>query len=301
MEHYIYLFKQYLKLERNFSNHTLINYEIDLRDFEEFMELEGFMDLKSIQYKQARQYMAYLHKKQLAKSTIARKISAMRSFFKYLLSEKYVELNPFILLKLPKQNKHIPKFFYEAEIEAIYDAIDTSDCLGIRNLAIIELLYGCGLRVSELCELEVKDYYASHQGLIVKGKGNKERYVPLTEYAKDSLMEYLNRSRKELIMKSKSNTPIVFLNHRGRALTTRGVRDILNRIIEQAAGVSSISPHMLRHTFATHLLNHGADIRSVQELLGHSNLSTTQIYTHVSKEKLKEVYMNTHPHAKEQK
>lgn len=298
MEHYVILFKNYLKNERNFSEHTLINYEIDLRDFSQFVDLECIA-VQDVTYKDARKYLSFLHKKNLAKSSISRKISALRSFYKFLMSNAYVKDNPFLMLSSPKQSKHIPKFFYEEEIQAIYDVIDQDDLLGNRNYALIELLYGCGLRVSECCKLEIKHINFENQVIIVKGKGNKNRYVPLNEFAQESLIHYLSTSRKELIHKSKSSTDIVFLNHRGKPLTTRGVRDILNRIIEQASGVNNISPHMLRHTFATHLLNNGADIRSVQELLGHSQLSTTQIYTHVSKEKLKEVYMQAHPHAKE--
>jgi integrase/recombinase XerC len=299
MEHYIYLFKRYLKNERNFSNHTLINYEIDLRDFEEFLEVECLTSLKEIGYKEARRFLGFLSRRNLAQTTIARKISSLRSFYKFLIMEKVVGDNPFLMIKTPKGNKKIPKFFYEEEMEAIYQAIDTKDDLGCRNLAIIELLYGCGLRVSELCDLKITDYYKDLNVIVVRGKGNKERMIPLNEMATESLLTYLGSSRKELLHKSKSNTLIVFLNHRGRPLTTRGVSDILNRLIEHAAGISNITPHMLRHTFATHLLNNGADIRSVQELLGHSSLSTTQIYTHVSKEKLKEAYMKAHPHAKE--
>lgn len=300
MEHLIYLFKKYLQHERGYSQHTIINYDIDLRDFTTFCEMEGITSIKDFSYKSARKYLSFLFHKNLSKKSIARKISAMRSFFRFLVNEGHVNENPFVMLAIPKQDKPIPKFFYPTEIAAIYDSIDQSDALGKRNYAIIELLYGCGLRVSELCSLKVTDINLPLSGLIIRGKGNKERFVPLGEVTKESLLTYLNTARIELLQKSKSNTQAVFLNHRGRPLTTRGVRDILNRMIETAAGISNITPHMLRHTFATHLLDQGADIRSVQTLLGHSSLSTTQIYTHVSKEKLKEVYMKTHPHAKEE-
>jgi integrase/recombinase XerC len=299
VEHYIVLFKKYLLTERNYSSHTIVNYEIDLRDFDVFMKAEGIDTVNELTYQLARRYLAFLHKKNLSKSTISRKISSLRTFFKYLESKKYVSDNPFAVLTLPKQDKKIPKFFYPQEIEAIYTSIDRKDPLGQRNFAILELLYGCGLRVSELCGLEMHHVNVTNNVILVKGKGNKQRYVPLNPFAKESLFDYLNGARRELLIKSKSNTQIIFLNHRGNKLTTRGVRDILSRIIENTAGVSDISPHMLRHTFATHLLNNGADIRSVQELLGHSLLSTTQIYTHVSKEKLRQVYMEAHPHAKE--
>lgn len=300
INHYIYLFKQYLKQERNFSSHTVLNYEIDLKDFEGFMEIEGIESISLVNYKVARRFLAYLYKKDLARTSINRKISALRSFFKYLVGEKYVEDNPFLLLNQTKKKKSMPKFFYAQEIEAIYEAIDQTTSLGRRNFAILELLYGCGLRVSELVGLDLEDIHFEGNYLSIRGKGNKERYVPLSDVTKDTLSHYVYGTRNELIDRSKSNTRAVFLNHRGGRLTTRGVRDILNRIIEDASGVTNISPHMLRHSFATHLLDNGADIRSVQALLGHESLSTTQIYTHVSRERLKEVYMQAHPHAKEE-
>ncbi|QVK18909.1 tyrosine recombinase XerC [Mycoplasmatota bacterium] len=299
MEHYIVMFKNYLAHERNFSYHTITNYEIDLRDFYEFLEIDGIEKVSDMTYQLARKYLAFLHKRQLSKATLARKISSLRTFYKYLQSKKYVEDNPFLMLSLPKKEKKIPKFFYPKEIQELYNSIDLNDFLGERNLAIIELLYGSGLRVSELCNLELSHIHFDNKVILVKGKGNKERIVPMNDYCFEAVVNYINNSRKRLLMKSKSNTYVLFLNHRGTKLTVRGVRDILSRLISHTSKISSISPHMLRHTFATHLLNNGADIRSVQELLGHSQLSTTQIYTHVSKEQLRKVYMEAHPHAKE--
>jgi len=293
------MFKNYLTHERNFSTHTLTNYEIDLRDFYEFMQYEAIDHVSNMTYQLARKYLSFLHKRQLSKSSLARKISSLRTFFKYLESKKYVSDNPFLMLTLPKRDKKIPKFFYPKEIIELYDSINMNTFLGERNLAIVELLYGSGLRVSELCNLELSQLYFDNHIILVKGKGNKERIVPMNAYCEGAIQNYINHSRKELLFKSKSNTHVLFLNHRGTKLTVRGVRDILNRIIDHTSKISSISPHMLRHTFATHLLNNGADIRSVQELLGHAQLSTTQIYTHVSKEQLRKVYMQAHPHAKE--
>ncbi|MDF2699220.1 MAG: recombinase XerC [Haloplasmataceae bacterium] len=299
MEHFIFLFKKYLMTERNYSPHTIINYEIDLREFDEFLKSEDIEQITNFSYQDARKYLAFLHKKGLAKSSVSRKISSIRTYFKYLESRKYVNENPFLMLTLPKKDKKLPKFFYLKEMKQIIDSIDSTDLLGQRNSAIIELLYGSGLRVSELCSLELHQINFSNNLILVRGKGSKERYVPMTKYCFEAMNKYINDSRRKLLMNSKSNTNIIFLNHLGFKLTTRGVRDILNRIIEKTAQIHKITPHMLRHTFATHLLDNGADIRSVQELLGHSQLSTTQIYTHVSKEKLKQVYMESHPHAKE--
>ncbi len=299
MYHYIVMFKNYLSFERNFSSHTVLNYDIDLRDFTTFLELEGIETITEVNYKVARRYLTYLHKKNFSKASLARKISSLRSFFKFLQARGYVNDNPFLLLSLPKKDKKIPRFFYPEEIEELFNCIDMNDPLGERNLAIIELLYGSGLRVSELCSLTLDNLHLQRKIIIVKGKGNKERIVPITDSALEALNNYINNSRKELLMKAHSNSSVLFLNHRGRKLTQRGVRDILTRLIDHSAKISGISPHMLRHTFATHLLDNGADIRSVQELLGHSQIATTQIYTHVSREKLKKVYMETHPHAKE--
>lgn len=298
MEHYIFMFKKYLASERNFSNHTIINYEIDLRDFNEFLEYEE-LQINEIDYQFARKYLAFLHKRDLSKATISRKISSLRTYYKFLESKNYIENNPFLMLSLPKKDKKIPKFFYSEEIEELYKTINLNDFLGERNLAIIEVLYGLGLRVSELCNLDLSDISFDTNVILVRGKGNKERLVPINAYCKEAVLNYVYNSRKKLLMKSKSNTYILFLNNRGNKLTTRGVRDILNRLIDKTSQIANISPHMLRHTFATHLLNNGADIRSVQELLGHSQLSTTQIYTHVSKDQLRKVYMDSHPHAKE--
>lgn len=297
--HLIQLFKKYLTLERNFSNHTITSYVSDLEEFEKYMYLEGITHVRDVDYKKTRRYLTILHRKDLAPASINRKVSTLRSFYNYLLMEGHVQENPFLLLNLKKEGSQLPRFFYEEEIKAIYDSIDYSTVLGNRNYALFELLYGCGLRVSELVELEIPNIRSDADLLTIKGKGNKERIVPINPSAKEALMDYIETSRKVLLSKSNSGTRKVFLNHRGNPLTTRGVADILNRMIEHASGVTKITPHMLRHSFATHLLNHGADIRSVQALLGHENLSTTQIYTHVSKEKLKQVYMESHPHAKE--
>lgn len=299
IKHYITLFKRHLKHERNFSEHTISNYDLDLRDFEAFLSQEGITNIRMVNYQVARRFITYLYRKNLARSTINRKISALRSFFRFLVSEHYAEDNPFLLLTLPKRQNKMPRFFHEEEIAAIFDAIDCSTPLGRRNYAIVDLLYGCGLRVSELVDLDIDDILWDLNVLVIHGKGNKDRYVPLNQTTRETLEKYISDTRPELAMLSKSNTKAVFLNHRGNRLTTRGVRDILSRVIKDASGITNISPHMLRHSFATHLLDHGADIRSVQALLGHESLSTTQIYTHVSRERLKDVYMAAHPHAKE--
>jgi integrase/recombinase XerC len=220
----------------------------------------------------------------------------LRSFYRFCTREGYCEINPFSEVSSPKLDKTLPKFLYVEEIEILFDSIDTNTILGARDYALLEFMYGTGVRVSELCSLTEKSIDFSDQTLKVFGKGHKERIVPISSKAKEALKNYLALGRMELLMRNEDNNPQeLFLNHHGGPLTPRGVRVILNDIVDKTADTFKVSPHMLRHTFATSLLDGGADLRSVQEMLGHVNLSTTQIYTHVSKEKIKQAYMESHP------
>ena len=224
------------------------------------------------------------------------KISSLRAFYKYLTLEGIIEKSYFDNVETPKIEKKLPHFLYENEIEAMFNAIDKSTSMGVRDYAILELLYGSGLRVSELCSITEKNLDFPNGMIKVFGKGHKERYVPMNDRTIAILKEYIHVERPELIRKNELNAPdVLFVNHHGGALTTRGVRVILDNIIDRTALMTHVYPHMIRHTFATHLLNGGADLRSVQTMLGHENLSTTQIYTHVSKEQIKETYMLNHP------
>jgi integrase/recombinase XerC len=223
-------------------------------------------------------------------------MSAIKMFYRFLVGEGVIKANPITLVKTGKGVSLLPKFLYEQEIEALFSSIDTSDVLGRRNYALLELLYATGIRVSECCTLKLSDFDFDGGMLLVQGKGGKMRYVPLGEFVIHAMQDYLV-VRCELKLKSGVESDVVFLNHRGTALTDRGVRDILKRITIKTSENIKLSPHMIRHTFATHLLNNGADLRSVQELLGHANLSSTQIYTHVSKDRLKTVYKMAHPRA----
>jgi integrase/recombinase XerC len=213
--------------------------------------------------------------------------------------EEMIDENPFIDVELPKQEKKLPKFIYPEEIEKVFQSIDQSTILGKRNYMILEFLYGTGVRVSELCNITLKDISMFDHTVIIHGKGRKDRIIPLHNRLVEGLNDYLLITRKELL-KGQENQ-FLFLNNKSTELTTRGVRMIVNKIIFESGESLKVSPHTLRHTFATHLLNNGADLRSVQELLGHAHLSSTQIYTKVSKEKLKESYLNAHPRAKRQK
>lgn len=222
----------------------------------------------------------------------------MRSFYLYLEREGIVENNPFSHVTLPKQKRTIPIFFYKEELEELFDVCDLSTPLGQRNQAILEVLYGTGIRVSECQSLRIDNVDFVLNTVLVLGKGNKERYIPFGQHAKDALETYINDGRRKLLEKSNGETDYVFLNARGTPLTARGIRYVLDKVVQEASLTLDIHPHKLRHTFATHILNEGADLRTVQELLGHENLSTTQIYTHVTKDHLRSVYMASHPRAK---
>jgi len=292
-------FKNYLENERAYSYHTVINYLFDINEFNNYLKTNEFGKLDDVRINIPRYYLSYLNKKGYMTRSIARKMSSLRSFYAYLLKMNIIEVNFFTVVSSPHIEKKLPGYLYSEEIDELFLAIDTKDAIGKRNYALLELLYGTGVRVSELCSLTISDIDFFNNSLLVVGKGNKERYLPIYQSIKNALLDYMEFSRPELLMRSvNSEEKTLFLNYRGGPLTSRGVRTILNKICLKAAGKQNISPHMLRHSFATHLLNNGADLRSVQELLGHSNLSSTQIYTHVSKETLKNEYLKYHPRAR---
>ena len=288
---------KYLQIEKNYSKYTIAYYKQDIEEFFLFMNEQAIDGLKAVTYADARLYVTSLTERNLSKRSISRKISCLRSFYKFLMRENTVDENPFTMLSLPKKDQRLPRFMYEEEMDAIFSTIDHQSITGKRDLALLELLYATGMRVSECCSLELEDVDFSLMTVLAHGKGKKDRYIPFGEYAKKALQEYIDGPRKELIKKSTKSHTFLFVNQRGNPLTPRGVRYILTNIIDKASVNKHLYPHMLRHSFATHLLNSGADIRSVQELLGHSSIQATQVYTHVSKERLREVYRNSHPRA----
>lgn len=294
---YLQSFTEYLQLEKNYSDHTVTAYRKDLEHFLSFLEEQAIPSLNEVTYKDARLYLTQLHEKRFAKKSVARKISCLRSFYKFLQRESWCEFNPFLHVSIPKLEKRLPAFFYEEEMAKLLQAIDTTTPLGQRNKALLEFLYATGVRVSECSGVRLTDLDFATGVALVRGKGRKERYVPFGTYAKRAIQVYINDGRKKLLNGQPDHT-YLFVNHRGRPLTPRGIRHILEKLIEKAGMTQQIHPHMLRHTFATHLLNQGADLRTVQELLGHSRLSTTQIYTHVSSEFLQKNYHAHHPRAK---
>lgn len=291
-------FIDYLKIEKDASPYTIEFYKKDIETFIIFLNTEDIKALKDVDNIVVRVYLTKLYDKNLSRRTVSRILSCLRSFYSFLEREGLVKLNPFLHVNLPKQSTLIPNFFYEEELNELFNANDLSDPLGQRNQALLEILYGTGMRVSECTNLKIDSIDFSIGTVLVMGKGRKERYIPFGEYAKDALITYINEGRETLCAKSNNPSQCVFLNARGNPITARGVRFVLNKIVEDASSTVSIHPHKLRHTFATHLLNEGADLRTVQELLGHENLSSTQVYTHVTKDRLKEVYMNSHPRAR---
>ena len=306
MQDYINRFSDHLKYERNVSEHTLRNYLSDLEQFYDFLcpiDANGnrrAIDIKRIDHLTIREYLSKLYQEKRKKTSIARKLATLRTFFKFLCREQVLELNPAKLVSSPRLEKKLPKVLAVDDVIRFIETPDLETVLGKRDRAILEMLYGTGVRVSELVKLDLRDIDFRGRTIRVKGKRRKERVVPFGEPALHALMRYLTEVRPVFL----NNAPVaerdeqaVFLNYQGTRITTRSVGRMVDKYIKICAGIHDISPHSLRHSFATHLLDSGADLRDIQELLGHARLSTTQIYTHVSMEKLIEVYDKAHPKA----
>ncbi len=294
---------EYLNSVLNYSNNTIIAYQNDILEFKNFVVSERFArDILTIRNDRVcKAFISSLNQKGESINSVNRKIASLRSFYNYLVSEDIVKNNYFFKVESLKGPKRLPKIIREKEIILMLDSCDKSSILGFRDYLLIEFLYSTGLRVSELCSLKTSDLDLVNLEVKVLGKGSKERIVLIYDELRDDIKHYLNYERIALLAKSNNeNNRSLFLNNKGTSLTTRGVRVILNKVINNCGETFKISPHMLRHSFATSLLNNGADLRSVQELLGHENLSTTQIYTHVSYENLKKEYQIAHPRAKKE-
>lgn len=290
MKRHIEKFLRYLEYEKNASPYTLIAYRGDLEDFQKAV---GDIPIEKITLLHLRRFLADLKAKDIKKITVGRKLSSLRSFFKFLCREGYLEVNPAISLRTPKQDKRLPKVLGVEEVSRLLEG--TGETLqGFRDRAILETLYSSGLRVSEVTQLDVS--HVDFIGGVVKvsGKGKKERLAPIGEKALRAIRDYLEKREKT---KALRDSRTLFVNRSGGRLTARSVRRVLDRVIKRTSLTHHVSPHTLRHSFATHLLDRGADLRSVQELLGHQHLSTTQIYTHVTAEHLKKAYDKAHPRA----
>jgi integrase/recombinase XerC len=305
MQKYIDDFLQHLKYERNASAHTLRNYEIDLVQFYDHLappDKEGKrrqVEIRALDNLTIREFMAALYEQQKKKSSIHRKIAALRTFFKYLCREGVVEINPAKLVASPRVERTLPNHLTIEQMIRFIETPELDTVLGKRDRAILELLYASGVRVSELVNLNLQDIDFEHQTIRVKGKGRKERVVPFGEHAKKALHDYLG-VRGELLVEAdleKVDPAAVFMNYQGTRITTRSVGRMVDKYVKICADIHHISPHSLRHSFATHLLDAGADLRVIQEMLGHVRLSTTQQYTHVAMDRLMEVYDKAHPKA----
>ena len=306
MEQLLTQFFDHLRYERNVSEHTLRNYQSDLSQFLDYLApanghsgKRNVPDVHEIDHITIREWLSTLHSARKKKSSVARKLSALRTFFQFLVREGVIELNPAKLISTPRLEKKLPQHLSIEEAIKFIETPDTETDLGKRDRAMLELMYATGVRVSELTKMDLSDVDFKNKLIRVTGKRRKERIVPFGDPAREALKSYLG-ARDRLL----NNAPVserepeaAFLNYQGTRITTRSVGRMVEKYIRICAGMHNISPHALRHSFATHLLDSGADLRDIQELLGHARLSSTQIYTHVSMEKLIKVYDKAHPKA----
>lgn len=281
-------FLRYLKDYKNYSDLTIKSYGIDLREFSEYIK----KNITSVTKEDIKKYLNYLFIKEDKNKTVSRKISTLKSFYKFLKENEVITINPASNIKYPKKEKTLPKFIPYNELESMIN-VSKEGKFGVRNNLIIELLYATGTRVSELVSIKLNDIDYDNKSIRILGKGSYERTVFYGDYVSELLDIYINGLRNELLG-SKQNVYLL-LNKNGDNITTRGIAKIIDNIIKETSIKVKVSPHTLRHTFATHLLDNGCDLRSVQELLGHKNINTTEVYTHVTSERLKDVYFKSHP------
>jgi len=297
MKYIIKDFELYLKKEKGSSPNTVSSYVHDIEQYAHF--LEKYHNIKKpdlIEKKHVEAFMRSL-KRDMTTKSMARKLTAIRSFHHFLLIEKEVDLDVTKAIQSPKIEKHLPQVLSVDEVMAILEVVDTTKPLGLRNQALLELIYGSGLRVSELLDIEMSDIHLNQGYVLVKGKGEKERMVPISDPSVVALRNYIIKGRDQLLHGQK--TTFLFLNQQGERLSRQGFFKLLKKLASEAGVKTECSPHTLRHSFATHLLENGMDLRTLQSLLGHEDISTTQIYTHISQKRIKEIYQQAHPRAKE--
>lgn len=291
-------FLSFLMTEKNYSKNTCVSYSEDLLDYYSFFMKNKETDSENLLInktkKDIEEYIKNLSMNEMNSSSISRHISSIKAFYKYLLLEKKVKNDPSEAIIMPKQDKRLPKVLSIEEVDKLLDILVTTN-FDVRNKAMLELMYSSGLRVSELISLKINDIDLDMDYVRVFGKGSKERIIPIGDYAKNALISYLN-IRSELLKKDPCD--LLFLNNHGKGMTRQGFFKILKKIALEKGIKTELSPHVLRHSFASHLLQNGADLRSIQELLGHSDISSTQIYTHISNKQLKQNYEDFHPHGK---
>lgn len=301
MDEQVTAFLTYIHQKHTGSQHTLDAYKRDIQSFISFLHEEHIESFEEVDRIILMNYIASLHEQyehELSNTTIARKLSALRSFYRYLIRYENVEKNPFLYFKAPKQARKIPEFLFYDEMDTFLSSFDLHDDAQLRDRAMFELMYASGLRVSELTQLTLKDIDFTNQIVRIHGKGDKERLVPFYDVAGEMVQRYIKEVRCKWC---KQDHDIVFVNQKGTKLTSRGIQYRMQRQEQQLQLPMHLHPHMFRHSFATHLLDNGADLRIVQELLGHASLSTTQIYVHISKDRLKQSYLSAHPRAKDDK
>ena len=294
MEQLIEKFIDYLKVQKNYSSFTLLNYKKDIEEYEMFLKEKNY-NYKNMDYKKCTEYLLFLDNRNLKKTSVSRRLSSLRTFYKYLVLNNYVDNNPFLLVSSPKKEKKMPKFINYSGIEEIFNIPNIKTKEGQRERVILEILYGSGIRVSELVNIKIKDIDFSNKTILIFGKGSKERLVSFGEPALDSIKQYINDGRKQYEIESE----YLIVGKNEEQLTTRRIEQIIGELINKTSIKMNITPHMFRHTFATHLLDNGSDLIAVQELLGHESLASTEIYTHISNEHLRDVYLKCHPRNKE--
>lgn len=296
---YIEGFKTYLSVEKNFSEHTLIAYCSDVVSFILWLDNVSCID---VDFNKLREYLHFIQRFDYKKTTVARKTASIRTFYKFLFRERYIDSNPAISLNAPKRPKSLPKFLTPEEVEQILNNVKIETPAGFRNRVILELLWATGMRISELSNLNFGDLNIEENEIRVFGKGAKERIVLISERAKGYLIQYINSARKLIAPEYNTGeiddkTPL-FINKTGFRLQNKIIRQVINEIVDKIELPKKVTPHVFRHSFATKLIENGADLRVVQELLGHAGISNTQIYTHVSMKHMKDVYETAHPHGK---
>lgn len=293
-------FVDFIFLKNSHSENTAESYRRDLEQFAAYLRKEHIASYDEVTYPIVSNYVSQLRygDAMLSSRSIARKCSALRSFYSYLEERSVVHDNPFIQLKLGKNKRKLPDFLFVDEIDCLLDSIDLSTEMGIRNRVLLEFIYACGLRVSEARDLQVSAIDFDERFVRILGKGKKERIVPFYDDIGIRLNEYIQTTRQDIMLRNNIQHDYVFISMKGEQLTSRGIQYILNEQVKRSGLTNTVHPHTLRHSFATHLLDGGCDLRVVQELLGHSSLSTTQIYVHTTTNKLKESYFKTHPRAK---
>lgn len=291
-------FLEYLNVEKRYSDETTENYQIDLKQFNDYCIENNISDISKIEYDDLRKYLEYLYDKNYSNKTISRHISSLKSFYKYMINHELIKKNPTELLSNPKAEFRLPNYLNIEDLDKLIDTPKKDTKVGRRDILIIEMFYATGIRLSELVNIKLKDIDFKNRSIKIKGKGSKERYVFYGHECSEYLADYINNSRSFYV---KGDNEYLFLNQHGKKITQSGIEYIVKKILNQSGINVHLTPHVLRHTFATHMLNEGADLMTVKELLGHSNISTTGIYTHVSNEQLRRTYLNAHPRARKDK